>query len=270
MHVVINGELVLESEARILISDLSIQRGYGVFDFFRTANYQPIFVEDHLDRFFHSANKMHLDVDLNRQQLKEMIQQLIEKNNLPDSGIRITLTGGYSIDGYSIAKPNLLITQTPFAFNKDNFKKGIKLVTYPHQRQLPEVKTIDYLQAIYLQPLIKANNADDVLYHHQNEISECPRSNFFIVMENDEIITPYKNILKGITRKRILEFPEFNIKEAVISLQHLEKAKEAFISSTTKAVLPVLKIDDRTIGNDRPGIMTTKIYNKIIAIGKLL
>lgn len=270
MHVIINGETVLENEARIFISDLAIQRGYGVFDFFRTANYQPVFVEDHLDRFYHSAAKMHLDLTVNREQLKEMIRRLIEKNNLPDSGIRITLTGGYSTDGYSIAKPNLLITQTPFIFNKDNFNRGIRLVTYPHQRQLPEVKTIDYLQAIYLQPFIKENNADDVLYHNQAEISECPRSNFFIVTENDEIITASQHILKGITRKKILEFSEFNIKESVINLQLLEKVKEAFITSTTKAALPVLKINDRTIGNGKPGAITTKIYNKIIAAGKLL
>jgi len=263
MYAIINGSLVRTEEAKILITDLAIQRGYGVFDFFRTVNNQPLFAEDHLDRFFHSAKEMHLAKDLNREQLKTMIRQLMEENNTPDSGIRITLTGGYSADGYLLAAPNLLITQTVFQFNAANFETGTHLVTYAHQRQLPEVKTIDYLHAIYLQPYIKENNATDVLYFQHNEITECPRSNFFLVTEKDEIITPAKNVLKGITRKRILSLKSFNSREASIAPADLANAKEAFITSTTKKVLPVLKIDGRMIGDGRPGEISRAIFNQL-------
>jgi len=263
IYSIINTDFVLKNEASILISDLSIQRGYGIFDFFRTVNNQPIFFEDHLDRFFYSAKEMKLHADLTREEIKQLIQQLIEKNNIPDSGIRITLTGGYSEDGYSLAKPNLLITQTPFTFNTEIFNKGIKLITFSHQRQLPSVKTIDYLMAIHLQPFIKAQNADDVLYYNQNEITECPRSNFFIVNQNDEVLTPSNNILKGITRKKILGFSELKIKETSISREDIKTAKEAFISSTTKNVLPVLEIDGVAINDRTPGKITTQIYDRV-------
>lgn len=263
IYAVINSDFIIKDEAKILISDLSVQRGYGIFDYFRTVNNEPVFLEDHLDRFYHSALQMNLAEIVNRTQLKEIISQLIAKNNIPDSGIRLTLTGGYSEDGYSLVKPNLLITQTPFTFNKENFERGIRLVTYQHQRQLSQVKTIDYVMAIHLQPFIKKNNANDVLYHNQTEICECPRSNFFIVTQKDEVLTPSKNILKGITRKRILGFSEFNIKEAPVILEDLRNAKEAFITSSTKNVLPVLEIDGRIIGNGTPGEITTRIYEKI-------
>ncbi len=266
IYSVINNDFVIKNEALILISDLSIQRGYGIFDYFRTINNQPVFLEDHLDRFFYSASEMNLDAGLDRNELKVLIQQLIGKNNVPDSGIRITLTGGYSEDGYSLAKPNLLITQTAFAFNKENFNKGIKLVTYEHQRQLPWIKTIDYLMAIRLQTFLKENNADDVLYHDQNKISECPRSNFFIVTEKDEVLTPAKNILKGITRKKILYFHEFKITETNIAPEDIKNAKESFISSTTKNILPVLKIDGKVIGDGKPGKITRAIYEKICTL----
>ena len=190
MYSIINGEFVLKNEASILITDLSIQRGFGIFDYFRTINNVPVFLVDHLERFYFSASEMFMDIGYSRSDLGQLIQGLIDKNGVPDSGIRITLTGGYSEDGYLPAKPNLLITQTPFSFNKDNFDKGINLITYKHQRQLPQVKTIDYLMAIRLQGFIKENNADDVLYFNNNEITECPRSNFFIVTKNDEVITP--------------------------------------------------------------------------------
>jgi len=265
-YAIINGTFVLEDEAKILISDLSIQRGYGIFDYFGTINSRPVFLEDHLDRLYQSAAKINLTIDKDRAELKEMLQQLIEKNNLPDAGIKITLTGGYSEDGYTVAKPNLLISQTAYSFNKEDFHKGTRLVTYNHQRQMSEVKTIDYLQAICLQPFIKENNADDVLYYNQTDIRECPRANFFIVTNNDEVLTPSKNILKGITRKKILAFAEFNVKEAVINLHALQNIKEAFITSTTKNVLPVLKIDGNTIGNGMPGEITTKIYNRLLSV----
>ena len=263
-YVLINGDLIPNEEAKILITDLSIQRGYGIFDFLKTINGNPVFLNDHLNRFYFSAAELFLPVDLDREALKRLIQQLMDKNNLPDSGIRITLTGGYSEDGFTPAKPNVLITQSAFTYDKENFEKGTRLVTYEYQRQLPQVKTIDYLQAIRLQTFIKENNADDVLYHGVSGISECPRSNFFIVAANDEIITPAKNVLQGITRKNILSFSSLTTKEAVIDLDQLAKVKEAFITSTTKIILPVLKINGKTIGDGKPGAVTREIFKQLL------
>ena len=264
MYTIINGSLVPAAAATILVSDLAVQRGYGVFDYFLTANYQPLFLEDHLDRFLHSASVMRLSGGLNRGQLKTMIGQLIEKNNIPGSGIRVTLTGGYSTDGYQVSTPNLIITQQPFNFNAANFDTGISLITHEYQRQLPEVKTIDYLMAIYLQPYITANSAGDVLYYANNAVTECPRSNFFLVTQQDEIITPEKNVLKGITRKRILALDAFNVKETSITPGQLSTAKEAFITSTTKKVLPVVTINGHAIGNGKPGPISRSIYNMLL------
>lgn len=264
MYSMINGELLTTKEAKISITDLSIQRGYGIFDFFKIENHQPCYLQWHLERFYQSAEAMRLPVDVSLSELEAMIFQLMSKNDLPDSGIKITLTGGYSEDGYSISKPNLLITQNPLVLNKTISPTGTRLVTYDHQRQLPQVKTIDYLQAIYLQPFIKEHHADDVLYCHQGEMRECPRSNFFIVTAADEIITPANEILRGITRKRILDLKGFGIKEAPITLEQLATAKEAFITSTTKNILPVVNINSKTIGNGKPGKITTEIYNAVV------
>ncbi|HYK77265.1 MAG TPA: aminotransferase class IV [Daejeonella sp.] len=265
-YAIINGEFVPKNEATIRMNDLSIQRGYGIFDYFRTIQYQPVFLDEHLARLYYSAEKMRLTFEHNSDQLKELIYQLIQKNDLPDSGIRITITGGYSGDGYSIGKPNVVIEQNPFGFNKESFEKGIRLMSYGHQRQLSDVKTIDYLQAIYLQPLLKEKQADDILYHHQGIITECPRANFFMVTHDEEVITPSENILKGITRKKILSLKEFTVLESEIHLNELKDIKEAFITSTTKNVLPVLQIDGLTIGDGKPGPVTTAIYQKICAL----
>jgi D-alanine transaminase/branched-chain amino acid aminotransferase len=264
-YVLINDDFVLKQDAKILINDLSVQRGYGVFDFFKTVHGEPVFLDDHLDRLYASAAEMFLPLPFDRDGLKEIIRQLMKKNNLPDSGIRITLTGGYAEDGYAIGKPNLLITQSVFTFDKAGFEKGTRLVTFEHQRQLPHVKTIDYLQAIRLQHFIRQNNADDVLYYGASGIGECPRSNFFVVTNDDEIITPDKNILHGITRKKILQLAGFSTTAAAVYPEQIASIKEAFITSTTKVILPVLRINGQTIGDGKPGAVTSALFNRLLS-----
>ena len=251
----INDSFVAEEKAFLSINDLSIQRGYGIFDFFRTINGKYVHIGDHLDRFFNSASQMRLPPGKDKQQLKELLDELTQKNNIPDSGIRITLTGGYSADGYSITKPNLIITQRPLAINDNELPAGIRLVSYEHQRQLPAVKTIDYMMAIWLKPYIEQNNADDLLYHKAGNVTESPRSNFFIVTQEKKIITPKANILKGINRKYVARVAatQFDFEERDVTLEEVYRAKEAFLTSTTKGVLPVVELDGKKIGNGQPG-----------------
>ena len=265
-YISVNGEMVRANSLSISASDLAIQRGYGIFDFLVTVNSKPIFLEDHLDRFYFSAEAMHLPVSLNKLALIESIEQLMQQNQLPNAGIRITLTGGNSPDGYSIGNPNLIISQSPFNYQNQVFENGLKLITHEHQRQLPSIKTIDYLKAIYLQPTIKAAGADDVLYHFNGKVTECPRANFFMVTEQDEVLTPKENVLHGVTRKHILELNGFTIKVANITLDMLDSAKEAFISSSTKNILPITAINGNCIGNGKPGAITRNLYQQLIQV----
>lgn len=259
-YISINHQLYSEEDAKISVSDLSIQRGFGIFDFLKTINNKTIFLEEHFDRFYNSAKEMNLTVGVDRADLKNSIDQLMKSNNLPNSGLKFILTGGFSEDGYTMSQPNLILTQVPFEIDKTSFDKGMRLVTYPHQRQLPTVKTIDYLQAIRLQSYIKENLSDDVLYHHHGSIRECPRANFFIVKGN-KVITPKTDILWGITRSKILglKLEDITLSEQDFNLSDLVRADEAFISSSTKNALPILAIDGKKIGDGKPGEITRKI-----------
>lgn len=265
----INNQIYAENDAKINISDLAIQRGFGIFDFLKTVNGKAIFVEDHLDRFFNSSKEMNLEIGYTRAELLSTVANLMEANNLPNSGIKIILTGGYSPDGYAVVKSNLIITQVPFEIKNYNDNEGLRLVTYNHQRQLPTVKTIDYLQAIRLHGFVKENNADDLLYHNNGQLCECPRANFFIVTDN-EIITPKSNILRGITRSKILKLniEGYTVVERDFTLEDLKNAKEAFVSSSTKNAHPVLAIDGVTIGNGTAGKVTKEINNCLLELIK--
>ena len=113
--------------------------------------------------------------------------------------------------------------------------------------------------AVMLQPRLKEINADDILYHQDGNITECPRANFFIVTAANKLVTPSLNILKGITRARILNAATslMEVEERNLSMEELKSAKEAFITSTTKMVLPVQAVDDIRFPAERT--MATRI-----------
>jgi branched-chain amino acid aminotransferase len=245
--VYINDGFFAAENATLSFRDLAIQRGYGVFDFFRVEQGRPVFLEEHLDRFHFSAAQMHLRIPFQKEELKEVIDTLIRKNQMEKGGIRLTLTGGNSPDGYQPATPNLVISPQSFTpVTAEQLSTGIRLMTYTHQRQLPHVKSIDYMMAIWLQPLLREKQVDDILYHQNGWISECPRSNFFLVTGTETIATPSLGILKGITRSKILEScgSHFTIEERPVHIAECKTAQEAFISSTTKTVLGVRQLDE--------------------------
>ena len=247
----INDEFIAERKAVLPVNDLSVLRGYGVFDFMRFRHFHPLFTDEHLDRLFFSMKGLGLKIEPGKQGLKEIIDELIQKNQVSQGGIRITVTGGSSENGYLPGKANLIITQTVFEVpSPEQYQNGICLSTYGYQRQLPEIKTIDYLMGIYLQPWIRSQGADEVLYVNQEQVTECPRSNIFIVDTFGQLCTPSANILKGITRNKVLELAaqHYTVKEKNIHLEEVYEAREVFITSTTKQILPVRSVNNHRIG----------------------
>lgn len=263
-YAVLNNEFVNYKDAMLHVSDLAFQRGFGIFDFFKVVNGEPVFLEEHLIRFMHSAKGMGLPVRHSIEELKSLMLSLLDKNQMPNSGVKIILTGGYSQDAFSLAEPNFVVTQSSFTINQDAQEKGIKVISVKHQRQLSDIKTIDYLMAIKLLPQMKEQGAGDILYYNNEWITECPRANFFIVTKSGEILTPRKDILSGISRQKILELSgkEFTIRACDISLQDVYQAEEAFISSTTKNILPIVAIDEYSFGDGTPGAITRSLSQK--------
>lgn len=271
MAAFLNNRFVENNEAVLHVSDLSMQRGYGIFDFFRTVNGMPLFMKDHFDRFYSSAEAMHLPVGKNKEELAAIIYELIKKSGLTETGLRIMLTGGYSADSYHPSTPNLLITCNPVkTATTDDFEKGISIITHKYQRELPHIKSINYLMAVWLQPLLKEKMVDDVLYYNKESITEFPRSNVFIVTADNKLVTPANNILKGITRKHILSIAGevLPVEERNITVDELMKAKEIFATATSRKILPVLKVNDKLIGNGKPGAVTATFYKKFIELEK--
>lgn len=269
MYSFFNSEFLPADKTYIHVSDLATQRGYGIFDFFKVVNGRLLFIDDYLDRFYLSAEAMRLSISLSKAELKKIIQELVNKNGQSDCGIKMILTGGYSPDGYEIAAPNLIITQHPLVMpNPATLEKGIKVITHEYVRDIPHVKSINYIMGIWLQQQVKNQQAADVLYHLNGQVSEFPRCNLFIVREYHVVVTPADGVLHGITRKNILAMTgkKFTIQVGNITLDDVRKAKEAFLTSTTKRILPIVQVGDTIISNGRPGQVTYDILQELIEL----
>ncbi|HMR85829.1 MAG TPA: aminotransferase class IV [Niabella sp.] len=263
----VNDGLFEEEKAVLKTGDLALQRGYAAFDYFRLRNNKPLFLDDYLDRFFNSAAEMFITMPLNREQVRKAIFDLIEKNNLPDSGFRMIVTGGYSPDSYTPVKGNFIIHQEPLSMpSEEQFQKGVRIATFNYLRDLPQVKSTNYLMGIWQQKRLKEKHLDDVLYHYEGIITEFPRANVFIINQDRELLTPARNVLAGITRKRLIELASgiLPVRTTDITLNALTKACEVFMTSTTKRILPVVEIDGTAVGNGCVGPVTAQLNELFI------
>ena len=257
----VNGEIKPPNEGGIGITDLALQRGYGVFDYGRTYNGKLFHFDDNLERLRRSASALHLKLPLSDQEIREIAVKLIQESDLQTPAIRLILTGGYSDSSPLLEHPNFIIIAEELpTYPPDVYSYGAKVITVEYQRETPHVKSINYLNAIRLEPLKHEKKAFDILYYSQHGITECPRNNFFAFL-GDTLVTPSEHILHGITRKLILQLAEnhFQIEERTLGLSELEGADEAFVTSTSKCVLPITRINDRDVGDGKVGGRTKKI-----------
>ncbi|MEJ1237498.1 aminotransferase class IV [Chryseolinea sp. T2] len=267
----IRGQIVPVSDALIHVSDLAIQRGYGIFDFFKIEDGHPFFINDHLDRFFESARILKLQVPAQRDEIEQAIHQLIARNEMPSSGIKLILTGGYSADGYAPGESNLILTQHALKLpTNEQVEKGVRVISYPYFKEFPAAKSINYMMGIWLLDVLQQERAADVLYYHDEVISEFPRSNIFMVDHSGTLLTPSRNILKGVTRKNVISLASrsMTVLEKDITRDDLYGAAEVFLTSTTKRILPIVEVDHRVIGNGKPGPIALGLLTKLLQLEK--
>lgn len=266
----VDGRWVHPNEAAISINDVAVLRGYSAFESFRTYYRQPFRLDEHLDRLYRSAALMELEIPWPREQVANVIAQVIERNDYTHATIRILVTGGISEDSIlPSGQPALAVLITPLGErDMQRFAKGYKLITVRDQRELPEAKTTSYVAAIRALKEAARQQAADALYvDAQGQVLEATRSNFFI-FRGETLVTPRAGVLIGVTRNVVLELARdrFPIEERPLQLAELTEADEAFITSSSREITPVVQIDDRMIGAGKPGPRTWELEQRFIAM----
>jgi branched-chain amino acid aminotransferase len=264
----INGRWVHPNEATISINDVAVLRGYSVFESLRTYDRRPFHLDEHLQRLYRSAALIELEIPFTPEFVAKLIHEAIERNTYKHSSIRLLVTGGESEDGVMPGdQPGLALLVTQLGErDMERFAQGIKLITTSLQRTTPEAKTSNYEAAIRALKEAKKHDASDALFvNGQGHVLEGTRSNFFVFL-GDTLVTPGKGVLIGVTRKTVLELAKgrFPIEERPILLSELPQADEAFITSSSKEITPVVRIDDVTIGDGKPGARTYELEQRFI------
>lgn len=258
----LNGQFVNEGEEKISVFDLGLLRGYGVFDYLRTYQRTPFHLKDHLDRLAFSAREVGLEIPFSYTKIEEIITHLLRHTPGGELGIKMIVTGGVSEDHITPDRSGHLIvlTQPLNPLPISDYLNGIATVTTHLKRSLPTAKTLQYTPAIMALKKGKSINAKEALYlNDKKELLEATTSNFFAFTGEGKLLTCESDeMLLGITRSIVLNLaaPFFPIEIAPISLERLDELVECFITSSTKEVLPVTRIDDRLVGSGQVGPRT--------------
>jgi branched-chain amino acid aminotransferase len=262
MHYLNNG-WVDKDNLVISAFDLSITRGFGVFDFLRTYHSKPFFLKDHIKRFNNSLKILGMKSVKTDQEITNIVLQGIKKNGFKETNIKIVQTGGFSDDGITPNGTHSFVAMfTPATiYPKEYYQKGVKIITWPMGRIYTAAKSLNYMAGVLALIQAKKQGALEALYVDQKHIYECVTSNFYAVIKG-KIVTDRKNILMGITRKVVLSLAKklgIKVVERTLLIKEILSFDEAFLSASNKEVMPVVQIDKTIIGNGKPGPITKKI-----------
>ncbi|HIE29562.1 TPA: hypothetical protein EYP66_20015 [Candidatus Poribacteria bacterium] len=271
-----NGEYISTEKLAIPIASdiVGTIRGYRIFTACRTLGDKVFHLDDHIDRLFNSAGAIYMDLPQTKDELRGIVAETVAKNRQNQAGdmlLEIIYSGGVAADNgvAPIGPADLYIAVFPLKSPPDRwYREGMKLASYPYQRQWPEVKLLNYVGAVIAhQTVVKKFGADQALFITPDEkqiVLEGTTFNFFIVRRRTVTTHPLDGrILAGITRKVILQLAkqmtDIAIKEDYFVYNDLQSVDEAFIASSTRNIVPVVKIDDIVIGNGRPGVVTQNL-----------
>lgn len=279
--VYLNGEYIAESEAKISVFDRGFLFADAVYEVTAVLDGKLIDHEGHLARLERSSKELGIKMPVTGEQLMDIQRQLIEKNGLEEGGIYLQLTRGNEGDrefSYSedIEPTLVLFTQSRSLIDNPKVQTGIKVISFDDIRwRRRDIKTTSLLPACLAKQAAYAAGAEDVWLIEDGYVTEGGSSNAYIVTQDDVLVTrPLSNdILHGITRASLMTLAKdmnLTIEERFFTIEEAYQAKEAFISSATTFVWPVVVIDDKPIGNGKPGEISLKLRDIYINTSKEL
>ncbi|MBP1915286.1 D-amino-acid transaminase [Lederbergia galactosidilytica] len=268
--VLVNDQLIERTEAVIDIEDRGYQFGDGVYEVIRIYDGMAFTADEHLDRFFHSAEKIKMEMPFDKQQMLQFIEQLIKENNLQDGSIYMQVTRGATARNHLFPgkdiKPVLTAYTKEVARPEEKLENGVKAMVTEDIRWLRcDIKSLNLLPNVLAKQEAKEQDCYEAILHRNGTVTEGSSSNAYIIKDGKIITHPATNlILNGITRQVILQLCQANqipVAEEEFHLDDLKTADEIFVSSTTSEVMPIVQLDGQSIGDGKPGPLTKKLQS---------
>ena len=255
-----NGKYQLLEEITIPVTSLSINRGYGAFEFLEVINRKPFYGDRHAARFVKTMKILRLSTDFD-DKIEEVIEEIIERNSLINYFIKLFVLPHEPASRGLYHGAMYLFPVQMKPYDPMLYSSGAHLIMKEFDRFLPLAKSTNYLAGQYWLDEQTDARVTDVLFHNGKTVQETSRGNIFM-LKDGKLVTPADHILYGVTRGVVLELlakQNLPVEERAVSLEELLLADEVFLASTTKRIMPITQIDDHTIGNGKPGGTTWKV-----------
>lgn len=276
MKVIWNDRIVDRTEVKIDMEDRGYQFADGVYDVVRAYNGRFFTLDEHVDRFFTSMERIEIDAPFTKEELKSRLTALLEVNQIDTGNIYFQISRGVaSPRNHIFPEPGAVppvFTASATVVPRDTAKmdKGITASIVPDTRWLHcDIKSISLLGNIMVKHEAHKKGLDDAILHRDGNVTECSSSNMWMVKDGVVYTHPDGNlVLPGITKKVILQAAEkanIPVKEEVFTLAQLAQADEAFSSSTTIEVMPIIEIDGKPVGEGKKGPVADKLQRYFTA-----
>ena len=257
--VYLNGEFKPIKEASINVLDRGFTFGDGVYEVIPIFNRKIFRFSEHIMRLENSLREIYMSNPLKENEWRDIFNKLIDSLEQANQSIYLQITRGVSRRDHDISiadKPTVFAMSRPLEAN--NFSSGIKAITHEDIRwQLCNIKATTLLPSILLRNKAKEQEARETILIRDKYVTEGAASNVFVCID-DKILTPARtgHVLSGITRDLIVEILMHNdlpIVEGSISESKLLSAGEIWVTSSTWEIVPVVELDDKLVGNGKPG-----------------
>lgn len=269
----LDGKIVDESDAKISVFDHGLLYGDGIFEGIRFYNGRVFRLSEHIERLYLSAKALLLKMPWTLEEVCEATLQTIRANNLNDGYIRLVVTrgiGDLGLNPYLCPNPSMFIIASGITlYPAELYENGLEVVTCSTRRPTPaslspQVKSLNYLNNVMAKvEALKAGAKEGLMLNEQGYVAECTGDNVFVVKKGEVITPPVSDgSLDGITRQVIFELCSelgIPIREMSMARYDIYTADESFLTGTAAETIPMVKLDEREIGDGKPGPISLRL-----------
>ena len=257
-----NGKISSIEEMMIPMNERSSWFGDGVYDAMFTVAHVPLSLDDHLRRFYRSAEAIDIKIPMPYDELRELVLNFCKQVDSPDAMVYVQATRGVGMRGHAYRfagdKPSLWVFVKPDYL--DPLEKTYRCITHEDTRYYYcNIKTINLLPAVLYTEKAESVGCDEAILHRGERVTECAHSNIHIIRDGILQTAPCDNlILPGITRAhRISQCREMGIQvvEEPFSLKEMMEADEVFFTSASALCCRIGEIDGKKVGGKAPELI---------------
>jgi branched-chain amino acid aminotransferase len=274
----VNGTITDGATASISVFDRGFLFGEGVYETIRTYNRLPFLYDRHMARLRRSAARINLACPLDDAAVHARILETVDASAAAgEAYIRLLLTrgvGDLSYDPTTAPAPSLVIIvkalpEVPAELQATGVAVSLVSVVRNHPDSVhPSIKSNNLLNnALAMQQAFQEGTYEALMRNYQGNLVECSQSNFFIVRDGTALTPPLDaGLLEGITRNFVFEVGatiDVPVEDAVLQDEDLATADEAFLTSTTREIVPIVRVGATTIGAGHPGPVTQALLAEL-------